>query len=348
VNQGNTTMKRFGIAGASAASLLVGLAVAHPLYAQRMRDQFRAASPSVVVVRTVEHTSASTPADGFVGASGIGSGVLISADGKVMTAAHVVQTADRVAVEFANGMSVPARVIGSEVRADVALLQLERVPPGAVAARLADSDSVQVGDDVFIIGAPYGLGHSLSVGHVSGRHDMHRSVRGVRVEVLQTDAAVNMGNSGGPMFNSNGGVVGIVSQILSQSGGFEGIGFAVSSKVARELLLSQQLFWSGVEGYLLTDSLARAFNIPQPAGLLIQHVAEGSPGAAMGLRAGTMRVKVDDELLLAGGDVVLSVAGVVVADDDAVLDRIQRALAGPGAVELTVLRAGKVATLRTR
>jgi len=208
--------------------------------------------------------------------------------------------------------------------------------------------NLAINHDVFIIGAPYGLGHSLSVGHVSGRHDMHRSVRGVRVEVLQTDAAVNMGNSGGPMFNSNGGVVGIVSQILSQSGGFEGIGFAVSSKVARELLLSQQLFWSGVEGYLLTDSLARAFNIPQPAGLLIQHVAEGSPGAAMGLRAGTMRVKVDDELLLAGGDVVLSVAGVVVADDDAVLDRIQRALAGPGAVELTVLRAGKVATLRTR
>jgi S1-C subfamily serine protease len=170
----------------------------------------------------------------------------------------------------------------------------------------------------------------------------------VPVEVLQTDAAVNMGNSGGPMFNSNGGVVGIVSQILSQSGGFEGIGFAVSSKVARELLLSQQLYWSGVDGQLLTDSIARAFNIPQSAGLSIQHVAEGSPAAAMGLRPGTMQVKIGDELLLAGGDIVLSVAGIVVADDDAVLDRIQRALAGPGAVDVTVLRAGKVATLRTR
>ena len=177
-----------------------------------------------MIVRTIERTSSPTPDDGLLGASGIGSGVLISPDGKVLTAAHVVQTADRVAVEFANGMSVPARVIASEVRADVALLQLQRVPPGAVAARLADSDSVQVGDDVFIIGAPYGLGHSLSVGHVSGRHDMRRIVRGVPVEVLQTDAAVNMGNSGGPMFNTNGGVVGIVSQILSQSGGFEGIG----------------------------------------------------------------------------------------------------------------------------
>ena len=342
-------MKRFGIAGALATTLALslGLAMAMPLHAQQLRDQFRAASPSVVIVRTVERTSSPTPDDGFLSASGIGSGVLISPDGKVLTAAHVVQTADRVAVEFANGMSVPARVIASEPRADVALLQLQRVPPGAVAARLVDSDSVQVGDDVFIIGAPYGLGHSLSVGHVSGRHDMGRTVRGVPVEVLQTDAAVNMGNSGGPMFDTKGGVVGIVSQILSQSGGFEGIGFAVSSKVARALLLSQQPFWSGVDGYLLTEELARAFNIPQPAGLLIQHVAEGSPAAAMGLRPSTVRAAIGDEQLLVGGDIVLAVAGIVVADDDAVFDRMQRALAGPGAVEVTVLRGGKIATLKT-
>jgi serine protease Do len=342
-------MKRFGIAGAlvTTLALALGLAVAMPLHAQQLRDQFRAASPSVVIVRTIERTSSPTPDDGFLSASGIGSGVLISPDGKVLTAAHVVQTADRVTVEFANGMSIPARVIASEPRADVALLQLQRVPPGAVAARLADSDSVQVGDDVFIIGAPYGLGHSLSAGHVSGRHDMRRTVRGVPIEVLQTDAAVNVGNSGGPMFNTEGAVVGIVSQILSQSGGFEGVGFAVSSKVARELMLSQQPFWSGVDGYLLTDELARTFNIPQPAGLLIQHVAEGSPAAAMGLRPSTVRAAIGDEQLLVGGDIVLSVAGIAVADDDAVFDRMQRALAGPGAVEVTVLRAGKIATLKT-
>ena len=343
-------MKRCGMAGALVTTLAwsLGLAAAMPLHAQQLRDQFRAASPSVVIVRTIERTPSPTPDDGFLSASGIGSGVLISPDGKVLTAAHVVQTADRVAVEFANGMTVPARVIAAEPRADVALLQLQRVPPSAVAAKLADSDSVQVGDDVFIIGAPYGLGHSLSVGHVSGRPDMRRTVRGIPVEVLQTDAAVNMGNSGGPMFNANGGVVGIVSQILSQSGGFEGIGFAVSSRVAKELLLSQQSFWSGVDGYLVTDALAQAFNIPQPAGLLIQHVAEGSPAAAMGLRASTMRVAIGDERLLAGGDIVLSVAGIVVADDDAVFDRMQRALAGPGAVDVTVLRAGKVVMLKSR
>jgi serine protease Do len=329
-------------------ALSLGLAVAMPLQAQQLRDQFRAASPSVVIVRTIERSPSPTPDNGFLSASGLGSGVLVSADGKVLTAAHVVQTADRVAVEFANGMIVPARVVASEPRADVALLQLQRVPPGAVAARLADSDSLQVGDDVFIIGAPYGLGHSLSVGHVSGRLDMRRTVQGVRMEVLQTDAAVNVGNSGGPMFNTEGAVVGIVSQILSQSGGFEGLGFAVSSKVARELLLSQKQFWSGVAVYLLTDGLARAFNIPQPAGLLIQRVAEGSPAAAMGLRAGTVRAAIGDEELLVGGDIVLSVAGIAVADDGAVFDHMQRALADSGSVEVTVLRVGTVITLRTR
>ena len=343
-------MKRFGIAAArvTVMAFSLGLAVSIPLRAQQLREQFRAASPSVVIVRTIERRPSPTVDESFVGAAGLGSGVLISPDGKVLTAAHVVQTADAVAVEFANGITVAARVIASQPRADVALLQLAVVPPGAVAARLADSDSVLVGDDVFIIGAPYGLGHSLSAGHLSGRHDMPRTIRGVPVEVLQTDAAVNMGNSGGPMFNTNGAVVGIVSQILSQSGGFEGIGFAVSSKVVRALLLSHQAFWSGVDAYLLTDALARAFNVPQPNGLLIQHVADGSPAGAMGLRASTMRVTIGDEHLLAGGDIVLSVAGIVVADDDAVFDRMQRALAGPDAVEVTVLRAGRVATLKTR
>src|SRR3990172_3894910 len=100
----------------------------------------------------------------------VGSGVLISPDGKVMTAAHVVHTADEISVEFLSGEAVGARVVASEPQADVSLLQLERVPPGALAAKLGDSDKVQVGDQIFIIGAPYGIGHTLSVGHISARH----------------------------------------------------------------------------------------------------------------------------------------------------------------------------------
>jgi serine protease Do len=345
--------KTFTMVGALASTLALSLGpmLSTPLEGQQLRGQFRAVSPSVVVVRTLERAPAPTPEKGLVSAPGLGSGVLVSADGKVLTAAHVVQVADRVAVEFADGTTVPARVVSSQPRADVALLQLQRVPPGAVVAKLADSDSLQVGDNVFIIGAPYGLSHTLTVGHVSGRHVMRGTVGGVAVEVLQTDAAVNMGNSGGPMFNMDGAVVGIVSQILSQSGGFEGVGFAVSSKVARELVLSRQSFWSGVDAYLLTDDLARVFNVPQSAGLLIQRVAENSPAAEVGLRAGTVRATIADEPLLVGGDIVLTVAGVTIANDGAVFDRIQRVLSRvqPGdTVGVTVLRAGKVIALTGR
>jgi len=98
------------------------------------------------------------------------------------------------------------------------------------------------------------------------------------IEFLQTGAAINRGNSGGPVFNLSGEVVGIVSQILTKSGGSEGIGFAASSKIARQLLLDQKMFWSGVEGMLIEGDLARALNLPQAAGFLIQRVAKGSPG----------------------------------------------------------------------
>jgi len=148
--------------------------------------------------------------------------VLISADGKVLTAAHVVQTSDRVAVQFVDGSVSRARVVGSIQRADLAVLQLEQVPPGILPAKLADSDASEVGDEVFIIGAPYGIGHSLSAGHIGAAARLARwsmaspwrSCRRMRR---------SRGQLGGPMFNMEGKVVGIVSHILSRSGGFEGL-----------------------------------------------------------------------------------------------------------------------------
>ena len=129
------------------------------------------------------------------------------------------------------------------------------------------------------MGAPYGLSPTLSAGHISGRYRPGNKVVGASaIEFLRTDAAINGGNSGGPVFNLSGEVVGIVSQILTKSGGSEGIGFAATSKIARQLLLDQKMFWSGVEGMLIEGDLARALNLPQAAGFLIQRVAKGSPG----------------------------------------------------------------------
>ncbi|HEY0728548.1 MAG TPA: trypsin-like peptidase domain-containing protein, partial [Pyrinomonadaceae bacterium] len=183
--------------------LLLMLALAaYDAVAQQLRDVARTVDSSVVVIKTVEKNLLTMPQTMFVSSPGSGSGVLISSDGQVLTAAHVVQAADKIEVEFSDGQVVPAKVISSVPSADVAMLKLDWVPYNAKPARLGDSDKMQVGDDVFIIGAPYGMGHSLSAGHISARRAPKTSVAGtIALEMLQTDAAINKGNSGGPMFN---------------------------------------------------------------------------------------------------------------------------------------------------
>src|ERR1041385_8490608 len=138
---------------------------------QQLRDVFRSVQPAVVIVKTEEVGLAPFPQQGLVSSDGLGSGVLISSD-KVLTAAHVVQSADRTVVEFSQGESIPARVIGCSTSADVALLQLERSPANYVAAKLGDSDQVAVGDEIFIVGAPYGISDTLTAGHVSARRPL--------------------------------------------------------------------------------------------------------------------------------------------------------------------------------
>jgi len=317
--------------------------------AQSVRDVFRQVNASVVVVGTVQKSLSPGPGGGMATVPALGSGVLISADGKVITAAHVVQTADRIAVQFLDGQIIPARVIASAPAADVALLQLERVPADATPARLGDSDTVEVGDQIVVIGAPFGLSHTLTVGHVSARHRLRRVIgQFAPLELLQTDAVVNVGNSGGPMFNASGEVIGIVSSILSQSGSYQG-GLGVTAKTARQVLLDQPSFWAGIDSYLLQGELAEAFNLPQPVGALVQRVAEGSPAALLGLRAGTVRVTVQNEVVLVGGDVILEVEGIPIGVPD-FADKIQFRLnrLQPGAgIAVTVLRAGKVMVFST-
>ncbi len=317
--------------------------------AQPLADVFNRVKNSVAVVLTVERNVAPSPQGGLVKLPGLGSGVLISADGKMLTAAHVVQTADQIGVEFEEGKTVPARVVASEPMADVALLQLEFVPAGAVVAPLGDSGAMRVGDEVFVIGAPYGISRSLTAGHVSARHLVAGSGGiSLPLELFQTDASINMGNSGGPMFNSAGEVVGVVSYILSKSGGFEGLGFAVTSNVARDLLLKERSPWTGLEMYLLSDDLAKVFNVPQPYGVLVQRVAEGSPSARIGLRGGQVRALIGELELLVGGDIILEVGGIPVAPDAYRKTQAYFLQLKPGdPVVIKVLREGKQIELKT-
>jgi S1-C subfamily serine protease len=318
---------------------------------QDLREAFKRVKSSVVIINTIQDVIAN-PQNQRASVAELGSGVLISKDGEILTAAHLVQTADAVFVRFSSGDVIVAKVIASEPAADVALLKLTRPPPsGAAAAKLGDSDQTDVADQIFIVGAPHGIGHTLTVGYISGRRRSNFLNSGLSMaEFFQTDAAINQGNSGGPMFNMAGEVVGDVSAIISKSGGSEGLGFVATSNMARQLLLEQKSFWSGVSGYFISTESARLLNIPPPrVGMLIQYIAKNSPAALMGLRGGTTHATVEGENVILGGDVILTVQGIPFSmkNYEKIQDVVTRL--GPGdIVSVKILRGGEHLELRTK
>jgi serine protease Do len=336
---------------AFASLLIVLLGLAGPARGQSVGEVFRKSVPSVVVIRATGR-EVSIATGELVSFGETGSGVLVSDDGKIMTAAHVVHDRDAITVEFQNGETAAARVVASEPAADISLIQLERVPPGIVVARTADSDTVQVGDQVVVVGAPYGLTHALSVGWISARWPPNTVYRAMPLaEFFQTDAVINTGNSGGPMFNMAGEVIGIVSHNISTSGGSEGLGFVVTMNTARELLLKTRSFWTGLTGQLLTETQADVLNVPdRTLWYLVRTVAVDSPAEALGLRGGTTSATIAGERLVVGGDILLSVDGIAVNRVDDLLkirERLRR-LQPHEPFTATVLRSGRVLELTGR
>lgn len=305
---------------------------------------FAQVDPAVAVIYTVERGVAPNGPPGQVSQAGLGSGVLVTDRGYVITAAHVVQTADLVEVEFANGFRTTAAVRASNPAKDLALLKLDEVPADIEPLRLANSDDVNIGQEVFVIGAPYGYSHTLSVGHISGRHTAGEAgPGGPQAETFQTDAVINQGNSGGPMFNGRGEVIGIVSYILSQSGGFEGLGFVITSNEVLTTLFEQPMAWSGMSGVVVDGDLAIALNVPQTAGFLVQKVALNSPAERAGLRPSLLPARFGDQEFLVGGDIILAVDDVEVSPS--MLNEIRARWANgsdKGTAKLKVLRGGKV------
>jgi len=313
--------------------------------AQNLEEVFRKVNPSVVVVRA---KGRDVSAGGIIRFNETGSGVLVSDGGKVMTASHVVNGMDEITVEGVAGEVVRAKIISSDSAADISLLQLERVTAAMRVAKVGDSSTVKVGDQVMVIGAPYGLTHSMSAGWISARWPANTIFRDMPLaEFFQTTATINTGNSGGPMFNMAGEVIGIVSQNISKSGGSEGLGFVVTVNTVQKLLAERKVFWSAFQGVLLTGDLAAVFNIPAPAAYLVKVVAQGSSAWNMGIQGGDRIVTIGGKEIAVGGDVILSVDGIPVVSEDNI-EKIRNKLAGapPGSsFKVSVLRAGKVIEL---
>ena len=221
-------------------------------------------------------------------AQAVGSGFIISADGYIVTNAHVVDDAKTVTVGLGNKRELIAEVIGMDKLSDIALLKVKAVNLPVV--QLGNSDGLDVGQWVFAIGAPFGLDHTATQGIVSA---LSRSLPdGTYVPFIQTDVAVNPGNSGGPLFDLSGRVVGVNSQIYSQSGGYMGISFAIPINVAKNVV--EQLKakgqvsrgWLGVAIQDMNQELATSFNLSQPSGALVSSVERGSPADKAGIQAG--------------------------------------------------------------
>jgi S1-C subfamily serine protease len=330
-----------------AMTLGLALLLAVPVGAegQSLNELYRRVSSSVVVIRA---SGQEVTADGTVRFKEIGSGVLISADGKIATAAHVVQTLEDITVEFIGEEPVPARVISSEQWADISIIQVSLVPRDATVSPLTDSDAVGVGDPVFLVGAPYGLSYSLSQGVVSARWAPNTVTKDFPLaEFFQTDAVINTGNSGGPMFTRAGELIGIVSHNITKSGGSEGLGFVVTSNTVRKLLLERNRGWFGVDLMLLTGTLAEAFNLPQEGGFLVKQVVKNSVAGRLGIRGGDRIGIVDGQQLVVGGDVLLTVQGLRLAnaeDRGKVLKALEGIKAGDD-LRVTVFRNDQVVEL---
>jgi S1-C subfamily serine protease len=250
-------------------------------------------------------------------ARALGSGFVIDKAGHVVTNYHVIEGASKVEVSFSGNDEMPATVIGRDPSTDIAVLRIKRAQGRALTPlELGNSDVVRVGDAVVAIGNPFGLERTVTAGIVSALQREITAPNGFAIDrVIQTDAAINHGNSGGPLLNADGRVIGVNSQIETESGGNVGIGFAVPintvKDVVSQLLESGKVdhAYIGVEMATITRELASNVRLPVDQGVLIQRVRTDSPAAQAGLRGGTTQVVVDGESYLVGGDVITKADG---------------------------------------
>ncbi len=317
-------------------------------YTQSLPNLYNEINSSVVVIDILSvQPTGTNDNQKLVAATSKGSGVLISKTGMIWTASHVVQSAEMVRVEFLDGDVYEAEVLSSNPLADVALIKIKSgfKLKNKKVAQIGDSDALSIGEDVFVLGAPFGLSQSLSKGILSGRHVPKRLGNDfVPLEFLQTDAAINPGNSGGPMFNMKGEVVGISSSIFSTSGGFNGIGFAASSNVAKKFLMEESNVWTGMESVIINGDIAKALNVPQESALLILKLSSKGAANKIGLRGGTIPATIHGMELLIGGDIILDFAGIKFENYNfqALIMKKMEAAAKGDKIPITILRNGKI------
>lgn len=285
---------------------------------------------------------------------GSGSGFLWDAEGHIVTNNHVVQGAQRIEVSFGGDAGLPATVVGADPINDLAVIKVDAAPDGVQPLELGTSADLKVGQTAIVIGNPFGqFERTMTQGIISAVNRTIETDTTVLRGVIQTDAAINRGNSGGPLLDSHGRLIGVNSAIYSPTGTSAGVGLAIPvDKVMRvvPVLIKQGRYphpWLGIEGlgYELSSSLARALNLPVQQGLLVAQIYQGSPADRAGLHNASHQVIIGNRRYLIGGDILTAVDGVALnkwADLGAYLE--EKAEVGQ-TVTLTIVRDGKTLTV---
>jgi S1-C subfamily serine protease len=288
---------------------------------------YRNASPGVVQITST--TAPRTTVDPFFGfqteqpaQQALGSGFVIDKAGHIVTNYHVVEGAQQIEVSFSNQDTYKATLVGTDPSTDLAVLRVDVSSRALTPLALADSDDVRVGDPVVAIGNPFGLDRTATAGIVSALQRNVTAPNGSNIDhVIQTDAPINQGNSGGPLLNARGEVIGVNSQISTPNGGGNvGIGFAVPSNtvknVAGQLMKRGKVdrAFLGVFARQLEPEVASLFRLPVDTGLLVERVEKGSPAAKAGIRGGSTSVVISGTDYTLGGDIVVAVAGTRVTN----------------------------------
>jgi S1-C subfamily serine protease len=326
-----------------------------------VREIYRRAAPGVVQITSTDTTLQDTPSlsPGFglpqaPSQQALGSGFVIDKAGHIVTNYHVIEGADQIEVSFSNQDTLRARLVGSDPSTDIAVLRVEASSRSLTPLALGNSGLVQVGDPVVAIGNPFGLARTTTAGIVSAVQERTITApNGYPIDhVIQTDAQINSGNSGGPLLNDRAEVIGVNSQIAPAQGssGNVGIGFAVPSNTVKDVVAQLvatgrvDRAYLGIGGSTVTEEIARVFRLPVDAGVLVEVVGEGTAAAEAGLKPGNRPTVLAGEGYTLGGDLIVAVAGKRVAS----LEELRDALADhePGEqVELQIYRGSRAMTL---
>jgi S1-C subfamily serine protease len=290
---------------------------------------YERSGPGVVQITSTIGSSTSSSGQFQESSEALGSGFVLDKEGHIVTNYHVIDGATLIEVRFSNDDTLKATLVGSDPSTDVALLKVDASARALTPLALADSDRIKVGDAVVAIGNPFGLERTVTAGIVSALQRAVKAPNGYSIDhVIQTDAPINHGNSGGPLLNTRGDVIGITSQIETggSGDGNVGIGFAVPSNTVKsvigQLLASGKVehAYLGVAAVEVTSDVANSFHLPVTKGLVIQTVSPGSGAAGAGLKAGNQQVVIAGESFRMGGDVIVVADGKSVSTIDELRD----------------------------